>query len=376
VADRYDHLIAGGALISDPKQKACARALDELCARLAQPETRSWFSRPGGQKRGPRGLYIWGGVGRGKTLLMDMFFESSGLPARRRLHFFEFMEEVHLAIGAFRRAENGKSAGARDPVAAVAAPIAARCKLLCLDEFMVTDITDAMLLMRLFEALFARGLVLVATSNLPPERLYENGLNRQLFAPFVPLLAANAETFELDASQDYRRTLLSRHPVYFFAEPARARADMDEVWADLTGGEKVAPITLEVPGRQIVVPAAARGTARFSFAELCEAPLGAADYLRIAHRFHTLMIDAIPHLDRARADAAKRLITLIDTLYDNGTKLVASFGAPLEELGVNERTSFEFQRTLSRLIEMQSEAYISATNATRHALRQAGVDAR
>jgi len=371
VVDRYDHLTGSGALQFDAKQSACARALDELSAALARPPQKGWFSRSARSKPPVRGLYIWGGVGRGKTLLMDMFFDRLNLPEKRRLHFFEFMEEVHLAIGEFRREQKSGSAGSRDPVAAAAATIAKQCKLLCLDEFMVTDITDAMLLMRLFEALFAHGLVLVATSNIPPERLYENGLNRQLFAPFVPLLTAHTTVFELDAKHDYRRTMLTRHPVYFYGDPVAARAEIDEVWADLTGGEEIMPVMIEVPGRQITVPAAARGVARFSFAQICEAPLGATDYRRIAHRFHTLVIDHIPHLDRARADAAKRLIILIDTLYDNGIKLVASFGAPLEELGANERTSAEFQRTLSRLIEMQSVDYIARDRSPAPAKPQA-----
>jgi cell division protein ZapE len=292
-------------------------------------------------------------------MLMDLMFETVQLPAKRRLHFHEFMDEVHAGIAAFRRSAKGRS-DSTDPVAAVAAPIAKSVRLLCLDEFQVTDITNAMLLGRLFEKLFAGGVTLVATSNVLPDELYRHGLNRQLFLPFIALLKRQTVLVPLDGPTDYRRLKFEGAEVYHFGSGEAVRAAMDRLWLRLTGGVPGEPAELHSLGRTIAVPLAAMGAARFSFSELCERPLGARDYLRLAHAYDTLMVDGVPQFVRGRSDAAKRFILLIDTLYDRGVKLAASFAVPLDELGRDEKTQGEFQRTVSRLIEMQSASYLAA----------------
>jgi cell division protein ZapE len=306
-----------------------------------------------------RGAYLVGEVGRGKTLLMDLFFQVAPIAEKRRLHFHEFMDEVHEAIRKFRASPRGKKDNA-DPVAAVTKPIVERLRLLCLDEFQVNDITNAMLLGRLFEKLFEGGVTLVATSNTPPDELYRDGLNRQLFLPFIALLKQHAEVVALDGDTDYRRLKFENEEVYHFGTGPEVTAEMDALWLRLTGGVLGAPAEVESLGRRISVPLAAMGAARFPFGALCESPLGARDYLRIAHAFDTLMIDGVPQFDRLRSDASKRFILLIDTLYDRGVKLAASFAAPLDELAKDDKTEAEFARTTSRLIEMQSKGYLEA----------------
>lgn len=310
-----------------------------------------------------RGAYLVGQVGRGKTMLMDLFFEAAPLTAKRRVHFHEFMDEMHEAIRAFRASPRGKADSA-DPIAAVTKPLIQDLRLLCLDEFQVTDITNAMLLGRLFGMLFEGGVTIVATSNVAPDGLYEHGLNRQLVLPFIAELKARVEVVPLDGLTDYRRLKFEGEDVYHFGTGAATEAEMDRLWLHLTGGEPGVPGELASLGRTIRVPRAAMGAARFGFAELCEAPLGARDYVRLSHAFDTLMIDGVPQFSRLKSNAAKRFILLVDTLYDRGLKLAASFEVPLDELGQDDRTQFEFQRTISRLIEMQSEDYLSAPRKT------------
>lgn len=361
VLDRYAELTVSGQVRPDAAQKAAAEKLGALAEQLSALEAGegSVLSRLFKKKRGtPKGLYIWGDVGRGKTMLMDLFFASVPLTAKRRVHFHEFMNEIHEGIAAFR-AQNASTKGARDPIPAVARPISRAVRLLCFDEFFVSDITDAMLLSRLFEILFRDGVVVVATSNIPPERLYWNGLNRQLFLPFIDLLKTHTEVFNLDSETDYRREKLNAQDVYRFGEGPEVRAQMDALFAHLTGGAAVGPGRIENLGRTIAVPAQAMGVARFAFADLCEVPLGARDYLRIANAFHTVVIDGVPVFSHLKSDAAKRFILLIDTLYDRGVKLVASFAAPLDQLAHNDKTRFEFARCLSRLEEMRSADYIA-----------------
>lgn len=305
-----------------------------------------------------RGAYLVGEVGRGKTMLMDLFFAAVPLERKRRVHFHEFMDEMHEAIRAFRASPRGK--GDADPVAAVTRPLVADIRLLCLDEFQVTDITNAMLLGRLFGMLFEAGVTIVATSNVPPARLYENGLNRQLVLPFIAELERRVEVVPLDGPTDYRRLKFQGAEVYRFGTGPEIASAMDRLWLHLTGGEPGAPTAIASLGREIRVPHAALGAARFSFAELCETPLGARDYVRLSHAFDTIMIDGVPQFSRLRSDAAKRFILLVDTLYDRGVKLAASFAVPLDELAQDDRTRFEFQRTVSRLVEMQSAQYLSA----------------
>src|SRR5690606_28548567 len=261
-------------------------------------------------------------------------------------------------IAAFRKSARGRDDNA-DPVEAVVRPILkSGLRVLCLDEFHVHDITNAMLLDRLFGKLFAGGVTLVATSNVPPDGLYKDGLNRQLFLPFIKLLQEQTLVAALPSEQDYRRLKFAGQQVYAFGTGPEVQAVMDRLWLRITGGEQGVPGQVDSIGRQIAVPLMAMGAARFGFADLCEKPLGTRDFVRIAHKFDSLVIDNIPQMDRTRSDAAKRFILLIDSLYDRGVKLAASFAVPLEQLGADDRTAFEFQRTLSRLTEMQSEDYL------------------
>ena len=276
---------------------------------------------------------------------------------------------MHERIHAFRNgAGNGRSG---NPIGLVATAIAEETRLLCLDEFSVEDIADAMILSRLFGRLFERGLILVATSNTAPDDLYANGLNRPLFLPFVAVLKHHADVVELTARTDYRLEKLGRAPVYVTPLGPEAKAALDRVWRRLTGTERGEATTLPVKGRVIAVAEAEKGVARFSFADLCEAPLGAADYLRIARAFHTVIVDDIPAIAAERRDTARRFINLVDTFYDSGVKLIVSAAAEPAAL-YRERDgeeAFAFRRTVSRLIEMQSEAYLAAP---RPAARRAG----
>ena len=361
IVDAYADMVVAGQVRPDAAQKEAVEKLQAVADGLDRLET-----QPGSviaallkrKREAPKGLYIWGDVGRGKTMLMDLFFRTVPVAAKRRVHFHEFMNEVHEAIAKFR-AENSGTKGARDPIPAVARPITRSVRLLCFDEFFVSDITDAMLLKRLFEILFSEGVVVVATSNIPPEKLYWNGLNRQLFLPFVDLLERHAEVFNLNAGTDYRREKLNAEDVYRIGTGPRTDAEMDALFAHLVGGAQARPDAIESLGRVIVVPAQAMGVARFDFSDLCERPLGARDYLRIANAYHTLMIDHVPVFSRLKSDASKRFILLVDTLYDRGVKLAASFAAPLDELAQDEKTRFEFARCLSRLEEMRSAEYIA-----------------
>ncbi len=341
-------LVARGALAPDPLQADAAAILDRIATELGRPA--GLF----GRRKAVRGAYLVGSVGRGKTMLTDLFFDVAPLRQKRRVHFDEFMDEVHSAIAAFRKTSEG------DPIPAVTRPIIAEARLLCLDEFQVTDIANAMLLGRLFERLFEAGVTLVATSNTLPDDLYRDGLNRQLFVPFIGLLKRHVEVVGLDGPRDYRRLKFEGEAVFQFGDAAAVRPAMDRLWLKLTGGMPGRPETLHSLGRDIAVPLAAMGAARFPFAALCEAPLGARDYLRLAHAYDTLMIDGVPEFGAANPSAAKRFILLIDTMYDRGLKLAASFAVPLERLAEGSRNAGEFQRTVSRLTEMQSAAWLEA----------------
>lgn len=368
VLDKYADMIVSGQVRPDAAQKAAASKLSALADKLGALESGSGsvlaqlFKK---KRETPKGLYIWGDVGRGKTMLMDLFFSSIPVKAKRRVHFHEFMNEVHEGIAKFR-AENPGTTGARDPIPAVARPISRAVRVLCFDEFFVSDITDAMLLSRLFDILFKDGVVVVATSNIPPDRLYWNGLNRQLFEPFIGLLKEHVEVFNLDSETDYRREKLDAQDVYRFGVGPDTDAQIDALFAHLIDGAEAKPDAIENLGRVIVVPAQAMGVARFAFEDLCGRPLGARDFLKIANRYHTVVLDRVPVFSRLRSDEAKRFILLIDTLYDRGVKLVASFAVPLGQLPQDDKTAFEFARCISRLEEMRSADYIAQP------LRQAG----
>lgn len=355
----YDDLVMRGSLTTDPAQIEAVAHLDRVRTALLEARPRGGFLGLFEKTKPVRGLYLFGEVGRGKTMLMDLFYASVPLTEKRRVHFHEFMDEVHTQIAAFRKTAKGRDDDA-DPVEAVVKPILrSGLRLLCLDEFHVHDITNAMLLDRLFGKLFAGGVTLVSTSNVMPDELYKDGLNRQLFLPFIALLKAKCDVVPLPSEQDYRRQKFAGQQVYVFGNGTDVRAEMDRLWLRMTGGEAGQPGTVESIGRHIAVPLTAMGAARFDFADLCEKPLGTRDFVRLAHHFDSIMLDGVPPMGRTRSDAAKRFILLIDSLYDRGVKLAASFAVPLDQLGQDDRTAFEFQRTISRLTEMQSESYLA-----------------
>ena len=359
----YKALVADGVLTADPAQDEANALLAGIAADLEAEDGGGLFSRMFAKPKAVRGAYVWGAVGRGKTMLMDLLVENARIDAKRRVHFHEFMDEVHTAIAEFRK-KTADVKGRRDPVPAVVKPIIAETRLLCLDEFHVTDITNAMLLGRLFEALFAGGVTLVATSNIPPDDIYRDGLNRQLVLPFIDMLKARTKVLELKAASDYRHLKLAGQTVFAFGPPEETEPEMDAMLDHLTGGQKGHKGAVRVLGRDIIVPRQAMGVARFSFADLCEAPLGSRDYLRLAETFHTFVLDAVPVLDTTNANAAQRFILLIDTLYDRGVKLAAGFAVPLDELSTDTRMGFSFARCRSRLAEMQSADYLAAPIGT------------
>lgn len=362
VTDALEALVASGALKADALQRDAAAALDRVSAELsARDSSRGLLAGLFGGPEPVRGAYLVGQVGRGKTMLMDLFFAHAGIVQKRRVHFHEFMDEMHDAITKFRKLAHGKTDIA-DPVAAVVAPLLKDVRLLCLDEFQVQDITNAMLLGRLFDKLFAGGVTVVATSNTAPDELYRDGLNRELVLPFIAELKRFTEIVPLDGPIDYRRGKFEGEAVYRFGRGLEVDAAMDRLWLKLTGGVAGAPAELVSLGRVITVPRAAMGAARFSFEALCEKPLGARDYLRLSHAYEAIMIDHVPQFDRQNSNAAKRFILLVDTLYDRGAKLAASFAVPLDALGQDDKTRAEFARCVSRLIEMQSAEYLAAAH--------------
>ena len=358
----YEERLALGEIESDPAQAAVVRRLDGLARELAAQQSQRSMRLPffrSGRRPQPRGLYIHGGVGRGKTMMMDLFHEAASFEPRRRIHFHAFMTEVHERIARGRSTTDG------DPIPFVAAEIAGEAPLLCFDEFHVTDIADAMILGRLFKSLFERDVVVVATSNAAPDRLYWNGLNRQLFEPFIALLKEKLDVVELVSAKDYRLDKLAGRQLYFSPADETARAELDAHWQRLAGHHPTGRAEVECNGRIIAVPKAAPGIARFSFLDLCGQPLGAADYLAIARAYPTLIIDHIPVLTPDRRNEARRLITLIDTLYDRGTCLIVSADAEPDALYPKGDGADLFERTASRLMEMRSEAYLTCSTGQR-----------
>lgn len=371
VRSALERLIAAKEIEADPAQRRVADRLDRLDRVLSAATVASKQSALGwlfGKSRPTepiKGLYVHGDVGRGKTMLMDMFFRQSSVAAKRRVHFHDFMGDVHARIGAHRKAVKAGTANGDDPIPPVAADIARGARLLCFDEFSVTDIADAMILSRLFKALFEAGITLVATSNVAPDDLYLDGLNRPLFLPFVDLLKAHTDIVELAGAEDYRLAAIGSDDCYVTPLGPEATARMDAAWAALLAGSREGPASLSVKGRTVAVPRAGGGAARFAYDNLLERPLGAQDFLAIARRFHTVMIDDVPAMTEAERNEAKRFIMLVDALYDAGRRLVMSADAPAEALyrGVNGTEAFEFDRTASRLIEMRSDDYLARSSA-------------
>jgi cell division protein ZapE len=365
IQQRYRELVAEGRLEADAAQIALVERLDALAQRLdgyspaRTPGALGWLLGARAPQT-PRGLYIYGPVGRGKTLLMDMFFDAAPAGAKRRAHFHAFMADVHARIHQWRRARKAGEVAGDDPIPPVAAALAAQAWLLCFDEFSVRDIADAMILGRLFAQLSAAGVVVVATSNVAPDDLYKDGLNRTLFLPFIALLRERLDVFELRARTDFRLEKIGRAPVYYVPADEAARRALDQAFLRLTGHQHGGPAQIDLLGRVLDVPEASDGVARFSFDDLCRRPLGAPDFLAIAQRFHTVLMDAIPVMGADERDAAKRFINLIDTLYDQRVKLIASAAAEPAELFVGEdgAEAFEFARTASRLVEMRSADYL------------------
>jgi cell division protein ZapE len=370
LAHRYRGLVETGEIRGDPAQERAIAALDRLIGEIsssrlaAKSSALGWlFARRQDRKKPVKGLYLYGSVGTGKTMLMDMFFDLVPSRRKRRAHFNDFMADAHDRIDAHRKALKRGEAKGDDPIPPVAAAIAEEARVLCFDEFTVTDIADAMILSRLFSALFSHGVVLVATSNVAPADLYRDGLNRQLFLPFIHLLEEYTEVLRLDSGVDYRKEKLSRLPVYLTPLGVETDRRMDEAWKIAMNGDAETSLDLTVKGRIVHVPRAVRDIARFSFADLCEKPHGARDFLAIASRFHTIFIDHIPVLEQARRNETKRFILLIDTLYDRHARIVASAEAAPDKLyaGRTGTEAFEFERTASRLIEMQSHEWLETT---------------
>jgi cell division protein ZapE len=361
----YDALVASGAIERDPAQTKALAPLEALSRQLATP-TRA--HRPGlvgralshiaRAKPQPRaGVYLWGEVGRGKTMLMDLFFETAAIHKKRRAHFHSFMAETHTRLHEARLRRDDDA----DPVMRVARDFAAETRLLCFDEFSVTDIADATILSRLFSAFFASGVAIVATSNVAPQRLYEGGRNRDLFLPFIALLEERMEIVELGARADFRLEKERAGDVYFAPANDAARRKMDALFHALSKGRPGAPQSLRVNGRALEAPCVAGRVARFSFHDLCARPLGAADYMALAKKYDAIFLDDAPRLDYERRNEAKRFITLVDVLYETRKKLIMSAECAAEDLYRAERgaEAMEYARTASRLIEMRSRDYLA-----------------
>jgi cell division protein ZapE len=335
----------------DLAQHPALRELDRVHKALLQTSQRGVLSKWFGDDAAPRGLYLWGGVGRGKTFLIDLFHASLPLVAKRRTHFHRFMREIHAGLR--------MHAGQPDPLSVIANEWSTQWQVLVLDEFFVSDIGDAMLLGRLLERLFAEGMVLVTSSNTPPSQLYRDGLQRARFLPAIAMIEQHCAVLQLDGSHDYRLRALTRSPVYCQPRDDQSDAWLASRWQELTAGCAQVPLPLLIDGREIPTRALAEGSAWFDFTALCEGPRAAGDYIEIAREFHTVLVGGIPIMDAGSDDAARRFVTLIDELYDRHVNLVCTAAAPPPMLYAGERLAGAFERSASRLIEMQSMEYLA-----------------
>jgi len=369
----YRARLESGALQTDPAQAMAAERLQGLWVRLRgydpspQSEPAGWLARFRHRRpidetadARPNGLYLVGDVGRGKSMLMDLFFDTAQVLRKKRIHFHQFMQDVHARLHAWKR---GNPDG-DDPIPPLADAIAAEAALLCFDEFQVNDIADALILGRLFQGLFSRAVVVVATSNTPPDALFAGQPGRDAFLPFIEILKAHLDVLVLEGSVDWRRVRLRQGYVWHVPADARADAALGAAFAELSGHALPHPATLMVSGRQFAVPLAAEGVARFDFTTLCDTALGPGDYLALATHFHALVLDGIPRLSPDNFDAARRFVTLIDALYEHRVKLVASAAASPDLLYPEGEGAKAFRRTASRLAEMQTEAYLKQPHLT------------
>lgn len=363
----YRALREDDAIHADPVQELAAEKFQSLHNALKgyQPSSgvKGWKARLGLARRAqtpPQGLYVYGGVGRGKSMLMDLFFEKTDIAHKRRVHFHAFMLEVQEALHAWRK--NQSKGSESDPIEPIADKIAKEAWLLCFDEFHVVDIADAMILGRLFEALFSRGVVVAATSNFALDELYKDGLNRELFLPFIALFKEKLDVLHLDSPTDYRLARLKNMKVYLSPLGPASSAALAKDFAELTQGAETVQETIAIKGRTIDVPRTAIGVAWFEFSALCERPLGAADYIEIASRYHTVILDNVPKLNEARRNEAKRFMLFIDELYEHKTNLIMAAEVPPHDLYREGRHAFEFERAVSRLMEMQSAEYLEAAH--------------
>jgi len=367
----YQAMIAHGSLAADPAQAAAINRLQDLWERLRGYDPKPVPESGGGllarlmrlrhaEEYVPTGLYLVGEVGRGKSMLMDLFFDTADVGRKQRIHFHRFIQDVHTRIHAWKRAHPDVS----DPIPPLADKIAAASALLCFDEFQVNDIADAMILGRLFQALFDRGVVVVTTSNTAPDDLFKGQPGRDAFLPFIALIKQRLELLVMDGVRDYRRERMRGLRTWLVPADAMSRRELDKAFLRLTGGSATRPVTLTVMGRALVVPQAADGVARFDFDNLCNTALGAGDYLAVATNFHTLILDDIPRLSPDNYDQARRFIVLVDTLYDQHVKLVASADATPDQLYQHGENAKMFERTASRLDEMQSEDWLGLAHLT------------